>query len=122
MLRDRGIFFDATVDFTASARLNLRHAVVARHTGVRKDRLLSVMPPPCAHRVRKLEARLLAGDRWTDSGLVFTNTIGGPMELSNVLRTFKRHLAAADLPSQRFHDLRHCAASRLLAKGCRPAW
>jgi integrase len=73
-----------------------------------------------SHKVRQLEERLMSGDRWTDSGLVFTNTIGGPMEPSNVLKCFKRHLAAADLPPQRFHDLRHCAASLLLAQGVPP--
>lgn len=72
------------------------------------------------HRIRQLEQRLVSGDRWTDSGLVFVNTIGGPMEPSNVLKTFKKHLAAANLPDQRFHDLRHAAASLLLAQGVPP--
>ncbi len=39
------------------------------------------------------------------------------MEPRNVLRAFKAHLAAAGLPDQRFHDLRHCAASLLIAEG-----
>ncbi len=72
------------------------------------------------HKVRQLEERLVSGNRWTDSGLVFTNTIGGPMEPSNVLKAFKKHLAAAGLPEQRFHDLRHAAASLLLAQGVPP--
>ena len=70
-----------------------------------------------AHRVRQLEERLAAGPRWHESGLVFTNTIGGPLEPSNVLKALKSRLAAAGLPAQRFHDLRHAAASLLLAQG-----
>lgn len=73
-----------------------------------------------AHRVRQIEERLIAGSRWQDSGLVFTNTVGGPLEPSNVLKAFKRRLAAAGLPEQRFHDLRHAAASLLLAQGVAP--
>lgn len=70
-----------------------------------------------AHKVGQLEERLLTGDRWVDSGLVITNTIGGPMEPSNVFKTSKRHLEVACQPPQRFHDLRYCAASLLLAQG-----
>lgn len=72
------------------------------------------------HRVRQLEERLLAGSRWQDSGLVFTSTIGTPLEPSNVLKQFKALLARADLPKQRFHDLRHCCASLLLAQNVPP--
>jgi hypothetical protein len=48
---------------------------------------------------------------------VFTNTVGGPLEPSNVLNRFQALLEAAGLLKQRFHDLRHCAASLLVAQG-----
>ncbi len=67
--------------------------------------------------VRQLEERLLAGDRWQDWDLVFASTIGTPQEPSNVTSWLHKLLAAAGLPHQRFHDLRHCAASLLLACG-----
>ncbi len=73
-----------------------------------------------AHRVRQLEERLAAGASWDDRGFVFANSVGGPLEPSNVLKAFKRLLASADLPEQRFHDLRHAAASLLLAQGVPP--
>ncbi len=90
-----------------------------------KSRRTLTMPASLAsalreHRVRQLEERLIAGARWQDSGLVFTNTVGGPLEASNVLKAFKRQLIAAGLPEQRFHDLRHAAASLLLAQGVAP--
>ncbi len=71
-------------------------------------------------RTRQLEARLLAGARWQDEGFVFTSTIGTPLEPSNVVAHLHRLLADAGLPRQRFHDLRHCAASLLLAAGVAP--
>ncbi len=72
------------------------------------------------HRKRQLEARLLAGDRWQGWDLVFPSTIGTPLEPSNVTARLHRLLEEADLPRQRFHDLRYCAASLLLAGGVAP--
>jgi integrase len=70
-----------------------------------------------AHRLRQLQERLAAGSRWHDSGLVFTSSIGTPLEPRNLFRSFKTLLRKAGLPDVRFHDLRHSAASLLLAQG-----
>jgi integrase len=71
-------------------------------------------------RIRQLEERLLAGSAWHDWGLVFSSSIGTPLEPSNVTKRLHKLLETADLPRQRFHDLRHCAASLLLAGGVAP--
>jgi integrase len=71
-------------------------------------------------RARQNDARLLAGDRWQDWGLVFASTAGTPLGPANVTHRLHALLAAAELPRQRFHDLRHCAASLLLAGGLAP--
>src|SRR5206468_2643267 len=57
-----------------------------------------------AHRTRQLEERLLAGARWQGArwGLVFTSTIGGPVDARGMAKKFKRHLVAAGLPDIRF--------------------
>ena len=71
-----------------------------------------------AHRVRQLQERLVAGSGWKENGLVFTTTIGTPLEPRSAVIDFKRILEKAKLPqSIRFHDLRHSAASLLLAQG-----
>jgi len=70
-----------------------------------------------AHRVRQLEERLAAGTRWQDRGLVFPTAIGTPMGHRDVHVTFKRILGKAGLPDIRIHDLRHSAASLMLAQG-----
>jgi integrase len=72
------------------------------------------------HRVRQLEARLAAGGRWQDRGLVFTSSIGTPFEPRNVTRQFKALLTAVKLPNIRLHDLRHSCATLLLAQGVNP--
>jgi integrase len=72
-----------------------------------------------AHRVRQahesLPLRPEPGDVFAE--LVFTTTLGTPLDGISVTRRFQRILVAAGLPRQRFHDLRHACASLLLAQG-----
>lgn len=70
-----------------------------------------------AHRVRQMEARLLAGSNWQDAGFVFSSVVGTGLEATNVLRRFKAQLVAAGLPPMRLHDLRHGVASLMIAQG-----
>lgn len=72
------------------------------------------------HRKRQVEDRLLAGGRWQQSDLVFTTTIGTPLDGAMVTHRFPQLLASAGLPRIRFHDLRHSCASLLLAQGVSP--
>ena len=45
---------------------------------------------------------------WGDRGLVVPNTLGGPMDYTNLMpRNFKPLLRRAGLPDIRSHDLRH---------------
>jgi integrase len=41
--------------------------------------------------------RALAGDRWQDTGLVFTSHLGGPLDAGNVRKMFKRTCTAAGI-------------------------
>ena len=70
-----------------------------------------------AHRARQLEERLCAGTRWQDHDLVFSTSIGTPINPPNLVRTFHRLLERAGLPPMRFHDLRHSCATLLAAQG-----
>jgi integrase len=59
-----------------------------------------------------------AGSAWQDRDrLVFTDAVGRPLRPYNVSYAFQRARAAAGLPLVRFHDLRHSAATLLLAEG-----
>ena len=77
------------------------------------------------HRTRQRDERLKAGPAWVDTGLVFTSyqqhgdegKVGAPLQPRNVLRTLHALLTAAKLPRVRFYDLRHSAASILIAEG-----
>jgi integrase len=71
------------------------------------------------HWERQQAERQLLGPVWdTASDLVFPNSIGKPINPSNlVCREFHPLLKKAGLPRMRFHDLRHTAASLLLNRG-----
>jgi integrase len=73
-----------------------------------------------AHRVTQLQERLLAGSRWSETGFVFTTRTGTPLEARNLIRAFNAVLRDTGLPRVRFHDLRHTAATFLLAQGVDP--
>ncbi len=69
------------------------------------------------HRKRQEQERLRAGDTWTDQGLVITDMQGGFIEPDYVRQRFQKLLNDLGLPRMRFHDLRHSAATILLAMG-----
>ena len=70
-----------------------------------------------AHRDRQRAERAEVGARWLDLDYVFTTPIGTPVEPRNLNRHFKEMLIRAKLPDMRFHDLRHSAATLLIAQG-----
>jgi len=69
------------------------------------------------HYERQQAVRQAAGEKWVEHGLIFTNSIGGPIIPRNLLRDFYKLIKAAGLPRIRFHDLRHTAASLMLNNG-----
>jgi integrase len=73
------------------------------------------------HRIRQARAKALVGPAWQENDLVFTDTVGGPLEGRHLLRHhFRPLLQRAGLPPSRFHDLRHTTATLLLAQGVHP--
>lgn len=73
-----------------------------------------------SHRVRQIQDKLLAGSLWVETGFLFTTGIGTPLDGETVGRRLRKLMVAAGLPPLRFHDLRHSAASLLLAQGVAP--
>jgi integrase len=57
-------------------------------------------------------------DRWHETGLVFTNGIGRPLDGPTVTRSLSATLQKLGLPHERaFHGLRHAAATLMAANG-----
>lgn len=72
------------------------------------------------HRKRQDDERAAAAERWTDTGFVFTNRRGEPLSPYSLTKYWHNVRMRADVPTLRFHDLRHTAVSLLLALGVPP--
>ncbi len=72
-----------------------------------------------AHRSQQVAERLKAGPAWQGEqwNLVFCTEAGKPMPGNHLTHSFQKLLAELGLPRQRFHDLRHAAATYMIAQG-----
>jgi integrase len=70
-----------------------------------------------AQRATQAAERLQAGQRWTDSGLVFTTEFGGPVDPHNVLHTMELAASKAGVAGVGVHTLRHSPAVAWLEAG-----
>lgn len=84
-----------------------------RHVALDKQTVRELL----AHRSRQNAERLAAGSKWADTGFVFTTETGHPLNPAEVTEQFHWLCMEADLPPIRLHDLRHGAATLLLAAG-----
>jgi integrase len=73
-----------------------------------------------SHKRRQAMERLLAGEKWVDTGYVFTTEIGTPIEPDNLRRIWYPLREAAGLGEMRLHDLRHSCVTLLLRLGVPP--
>ncbi|RPK48386.1 Transposase [Streptomyces sp. ADI92-24] len=70
-----------------------------------------------AHKLRQEREREEWGEGWKDTGRIFTQEDGSLLHPGKVSDLFERLVAAAGLPPIRLHDLRHVAATLMLAAG-----
>lgn len=77
---------------------------------------ISVVTALHGHHEQQQQRREAAGATWQESGLVFTTRTGGPIHPRNDYRSFRNLVDRAGLRRIRLHDLRHTAASLMLAK------
>jgi integrase len=65
-------------------------------------------------------ARTAAADKWTETGLVFTTSVGTPFEPRNFNRRFDARCAKAGVRRITVHDVRHTCATLLAALDVHP--
>lgn len=88
-------------------------------------RAIPLSPVTCQllieHRERQTEIKSKS-KKWTDNNLIFCNSRGNPLLISNLRRRhFKPILEAAKLPIEfRMYDLRHSCATLLLERNIHP--
>jgi integrase len=72
------------------------------------------------HRKRQAQEQFLLGGEWRDLGLVFSTEFGDFLSPTSLRLALRRTLTRANLPTIRFHDLRHSAATLMLSRGVHP--
>ena len=87
-----------------------------------QSRRVIPLPPAVVAVLRKQrttqkEERLAAGNRWTDTGLVFTTELGTAVDPRNLTRVVEAAAKTAGLNGVGVHTLRHSAAVALLESG-----
>lgn len=78
------------------------------------------MPFPDVADGRQLADQAEKGDKWTDTGLVFTKANGEAWHPDVVSRFFRAAVRRSRLPVIRLHDLRHTHATLALRAGIHP--
>ncbi len=125
-LRWRDVNLDAaTLQVTGTLTRDDQGLAVTAPKTARSRRQVVLAPPSVAalirHRSLQAVERERMGAIWVDHDLVFPNVIGGPMQRDHLIRRhFVPLLRRAGLPTLRFHDLRHTAATLLLGGGVHP--
>ncbi|KQX16827.1 integrase [Streptomyces sp. Root431] len=71
-------------------------------------------------RMRQAAMREQVGEKWEETGYVFTTRTGKPIEPRNLYRSFTRVAKNAGLRVIRLHDARHGTATLLTAAGVAP--
>lgn len=84
-------------------------------------RTLTLTPPILellrTRRARLAAERLAAGPLWHETGLIFPSATGTPYDPDNFAHAFRRACIRAGLGNVHPHQLRHSAASIMLAQG-----
>jgi integrase len=70
-----------------------------------------------AYLTRRSAWKFVGGDGWPETGLFFVRRDGQPWHPETITQRFDRLVSASGLPPVRFHDLRHIAATLMLAAG-----
>ncbi len=86
-----------------------------------KSRVLQISPQTVAvlrqHLLEQEKLRAMNGERWEESGFVFTQEHGKPINPGSITGWLRKFSLNKDLPHIHPHAFRHTAASTMISKG-----
>ncbi|MBE6913819.1 MAG: site-specific integrase [Ruminococcaceae bacterium] len=94
-----------------------------RFAPLKNDKFRKISPAPWvmqrlwSHKARQFAQRTEVAELWENSGLVFTNAVGGHIAIHTLYKDFKAVVASIGRPEVRFHDLRHSYAVASIRAG-----
>jgi len=96
--------------------------LVTTDTKTAKSRRAVNLPEPMLlslleHEKRQEDERTTLSDYWIETGYIFTSSVGTPIDPRNLYREFQGICRKAGLGDWHPHELRHSAASLMLAQG-----
>ena len=96
--------------------------LVTSDTKTARSRRAVTLPTPMVtalkdHRERQAKEAKELGTAWQDTGFIFVTSVGTPMDPRNMYRDFQKICEGAGLGAWHPHELRHSAASLMLAQG-----
>lgn len=121
-LKWESIDFDTGIVTIERALLyNAKRGIYEGTTKTEKARTLKLAPETLSllkqHRTAQYRLQLLNGDRWQDTGYVFTQDNGKPINPNSVTGWLNKFSKAHELPHIHPHAFRHTAASIMIADG-----
>jgi integrase len=124
-LRWQDVDLDRSVLYVRQAVVQVGRDVRISEPKTASGRRTIALDPQCiaalrGHRARQLERRLALGRTWQDTGLVFTNELGGVIDPMNLYHRFIKLTVKAGLPRIPLHGLRHTHATILMKHGVHP--
>ena len=99
---DRGVYEDATKTKSSNRIINIPSDMI---------KLLK------QYQTEQMKQRLAMGDMWVDSGKIFTSENGSMINPDTLSTWFKGFIRRHNLPDIHYHNLRHTAATLLIAGG-----
>lgn len=122
-LKWQDVDFDGKRMTIARVRVKGRHGVVEQTSTKGGDGRRTVtldqgtLDALKAHRVAQLEERMALGEAWAETGYLFVQQDGQPIDPDTPSQLFTKVRERAGLRAQRLHDLRHFHATELLRAG-----
>ncbi len=101
-LPGKGIFEDSTKNYSSQRVIKV------------SDMVISLLK---SHRMQQNTDRIKIGDRWEDTGYIFTAWNGKPIHPDTLSGWFRSFVKKHDMPDVSIHSLRHTNATLLIANG-----